>query len=66
MTSETHSLRPYADAIYDGRVVVLTGGNGHGAKAADALGEIGASLMLNKPWPGQTSSAQLALPMAAR
>jgi sarcosine oxidase len=66
VTSETHSLRPYAEAICGGRVVVLTGGNGHGAKAADALGEIGASLMLERAWPGQTTQAQFALPDAAR
>lgn len=66
VTSETHSLRPYAEAVCDGKVVVLTGGNGHGAKAADALGEIGASLMLNKPWPGQNTPEQFALPTAAR
>ncbi|MCH8817357.1 MAG: FAD-binding oxidoreductase, partial [Chloroflexi bacterium] len=66
VTSETHSLRPYAEAIHGGKVVVLTGGNGHGAKAADALGEIGASLMLDKPWPGETTPAQFALPEAAR
>ena len=66
VTSETHSLRPYAEAICDGRVVVLTGGNGHGAKAADALGEIGASLMLQQAWPGQTTQSQFALPDAAR
>ena len=66
VTSETHSLRPYAEAIGDGKLVVLTGGNGHGAKAADALGEIGASLILNKPWPVQATPDQFALPTAAR
>jgi sarcosine oxidase len=66
VTSETHSLRPYAEATHDGKIVVLTGGNGHGAKAADALGEIGASLMLGKPWPGKTNQSQFALPVAAR
>jgi sarcosine oxidase len=66
VTSETHSLRPYAEAICGGRVVVLTGGNGHGAKAADAIGEIGASLMLEQDWPGQTTQSQFALPDAAR
>lgn len=66
VTSETYSLRPYAQAIHDGKVVVLTGGNGHGAKAADALGEIGASLILNNPWPLEAAQADFALPTSAR
>ena len=66
VTSETHSLRPYAQAIHGGKVVILTGGNGHGAKAADALGEIGASLALGAPWPCQAGPDLFALPEAAR
>ncbi|MDA1258355.1 MAG: FAD-dependent oxidoreductase [Chloroflexi bacterium] len=66
VTSETHSLRPYAQAIHGGKVVILTGGNGHGAKAADALGEIGASLALGAPWPSQAGPDLFALPEAAR
>ena len=43
--------RPYIDAVIPDRLYVTIGGNGQGAKAADAIGELAAALILDEVWP---------------
>jgi len=47
----TAHRRPYIDILEPGRLVIALGGNGRGAQAADAVGQLTARLALGKPWP---------------
>lgn len=49
LVSYTAHGRPYVDEIGDG-VVVAVGGNGKGAKSADAIGKLGADLVSTGEW----------------
>jgi sarcosine oxidase len=42
--------RPYIDILVPGRVTIALGGNGRGAQAADAVGQLAARLALNGRW----------------
>ena len=42
--------RPYIDILEPGHVVIALGGNGRGAQAADAVGQLTASLALTGQW----------------
>jgi sarcosine oxidase len=42
--------RPYIDILEPGRVTIALGGNGRGAQAADAVGQLAASLALAGRW----------------
>lgn len=42
--------RPYIDVLEPGRVTVALGGNGRGAQAADAVGQLTARLVLTGQW----------------
>ncbi len=46
----TAHRRPYIDILEPGRLTVALGGNGRGAQAADAVGELAASLALTGQW----------------
>ena len=60
-TSHTPDARPIIDIIGGGRIGLLLGGNGFSAKSGDALGELGASLMLGSTWPKTISKSDLSL-----
>jgi len=45
--------------IEDGKVCLQIGGNGYSAKSGDALGELGASLLLGREWPGPIPAEEL-------
>ncbi len=49
ITRTVHGF-PYIDALQPGKVYVAVGGNGQGAQAADAIGKLGADLMVNGVW----------------
>jgi sarcosine oxidase len=46
----TAHRRPYIDFLQPGRLVVALGGNGRGAQAADAVGQLAAGLALTGQW----------------
>ena len=41
---------PYIDTLVPGKLYVAVGGNGQGAQAADAVGELAAKLVVNDEW----------------
>jgi sarcosine oxidase len=47
----TAHRRPYIDVLEPGRLMIALGGNGRGAQAADAIGQLTASLALTGQWP---------------
>jgi hypothetical protein len=47
----TAHRRPYIDILQPGRLTIALGGNGRGAQAADAVGQLTASLALTSHWP---------------
>jgi glycine/D-amino acid oxidase-like deaminating enzyme len=46
----TAHRRPYIDILQPGCLIVALGGNGRGAQAADAVGQLTAGLALNRQW----------------
>jgi sarcosine oxidase len=49
----TAQRRPYIDVLEPGRLIIALGGNGRGAQAADAVGQLTAHLALTGQWqPG--------------
>lgn len=60
VTTDTPDRRPVVDLIEDGKICLEIGGNGYSAKSGDALGELGASLLLGKEWPGPVPREELA------
>jgi len=60
VTTDTPDRRPVVDLIEDGKICLQIGGNGYSAKSGDALGELGASLLLGNPWPGPIPQEELA------
>lgn len=61
ITTDTPDRRPVIGLIEDGKICLQVGGNGYAAKSGDALGELGASLLLEKEWPGPVPAAELSL-----
>jgi sarcosine oxidase len=59
VTTDTPDRRPVVDLIEDGKVCLQIGGNGYSAKSGDALGELGASLLLGREWPGPIPAEEL-------
>jgi sarcosine oxidase len=51
----TAHRRPYIDILEPGRLTVALGGNGRGAQAADAIGQLTAGLALTGHWPPDLS-----------
>lgn len=47
----TAHRRPYIDILEPGRLTIALGGNGRGAQAADAVGQLTAGLALTGHWP---------------
>lgn len=47
----TAHRRPYIDILEPGRLVIALGGNGRGAQAAEAVGQLTADLALTGRWP---------------
>lgn len=47
----TAHRHPYIDVLEPGRITVALGGNGRGAQAADAVGQLAAGLALAGHWP---------------
>jgi sarcosine oxidase len=47
----TAHRRPYIDILEPGRLTIALGGNGRGAQAADAIGQLIAGLALTGHWP---------------
>ncbi len=60
VTTDTPDRRPVIGLIEDGKICLQLGGNGYSAKSGDAIGELGASLMLGSEWPGPIPAAELA------
>ncbi len=60
VTTDTPDRRPVIGLIEDGKICLQVGGNGYSAKSGDALGELGASLLLEKEWPGPVPAVELA------
>ena len=54
ITSTAHG-NPYIDALDEGRVFVMTGGNGYSAKSSDAIGRLGASFCATGEWQSHLS-----------
>lgn len=46
----THN-HPYIDILEPGRLIIAVGGNGRGAQAADAVGQLTSCLARTGPWP---------------
>lgn len=61
ITTDTPDRRPVIGLIEQGKICLQLGGNGYAAKSGDALGELGASLLLEKEWPGPVPASDLAL-----
>lgn len=61
VTCHTPDAHPIIDVIGDGRIGLLLGGNGFAAKSGDALGELGARLLLETSRPGTTPAGDLSL-----
>jgi len=59
VTTDTPDRRPVVDLIEDGKICLQIGGNGYSAKSGDALGELGASLLLGREWPGPIPAEEL-------
>ena len=49
--------QPYIDVITPGRIYSAIGGNGQGAKVADAIGELAAQLTLHDRWQDSLSAS---------
>jgi sarcosine oxidase len=47
----TAHRRPYIDVLEPGRLIIALGGNGRGAQACDAVGDLTARLALGGQWP---------------
>jgi sarcosine oxidase len=60
-TCHTPDARPIVDVICGGKVGLLLGGNGYAGKSGDALGELGATLILGKAWQGPIAREELSL-----
>ncbi len=60
VTTDTPDRRPVIGLIEDGKICLQVGGNGYSAKSGDALGELGASLLLEQKWPGPVPAIELA------
>lgn len=60
VTTDTPDRRPVIGLVESGKVCLQLGGNGYSAKSGDALGELGASLLLGKEWPGPVAPRELA------
>lgn len=60
VTTDTPDRRPVIGLIEDGRICLQLGGNGYSAKSGDAIGELGASLLLGNEWPGPVPASELA------
>ena len=61
VTTDTPDRRPVVDLVEEGKICLQVGGNGYSAKSGDALGELGASLLLGTEWPGPVPPEELAL-----
>ncbi len=59
ITTDTPDRRPVIGLVADGKVCLQLGGNGYSAKSGDAIGELGASLLLGKDWPGPVPADEL-------
>ena len=59
VTTDTPDRRPVIGLVEEGRICLQLGGNGYSAKSGDALGELGASVLLGKDWPGPVPAAEL-------
>jgi hypothetical protein len=62
-TCHTPDARPIVDVICGGRVGLLLGGNGYAGKSGDALGGLGAALLLGETWQGPIAREDLFLPL---
>ncbi len=60
VTTDTPDRRPVIGLVEEGRVCIQLGGNGYSAKSGDAIGELGASLVLGAEWPGPVPASELA------
>ncbi len=60
-TSHRH---PYIDTLIPGRLYTAIGGNGRGAKAADAIGQLAAALVLSGGWRDDLPAAAFAFSAA--
>ena len=60
-TCHTPDARPIVDVICDGQVGLLLGGNGYAGKSGDALGKLGAALLMGENWQGPIAREELSL-----
>jgi hypothetical protein len=60
-TCHTPDARPIIDVICGGQVGLLLGGNGYAGKSGDALGELGAALLMGETWQGPIAREELSL-----
>ena len=60
-TCHTPDARPIVDVICGGRVGLLLGGNGYAGKSGDALGKLGATLLMGETWQGPIAREELSL-----
>jgi glycine/D-amino acid oxidase-like deaminating enzyme len=60
VTTNTPDRRPVIGLVEDGKICLQLGGNGYSAKSGDALGELGASLLLEQEWTSPIPAAALA------
>ena len=60
-TCHTPDARPIVDVMYGGQVGLLLGGNGYAGKSGDALGELGAALLMGETWQGPIAREELSL-----
>lgn len=58
-TTDTPDRRPVIGLVENGKICLQLGGNGYSAKSGDALGELGASLLLDRDWPGPIPAEEL-------
>ena len=59
ITTDTPDRRPVIGLVEGGKICLQLGGNGYSAKSGDAIGELGASLLLGKEWPGPVPANEL-------
>lgn len=59
ITTDTPDRRPVIGLVEGGKICLQLGGNGYSAKSGDAIGELGASLLLGQEWPGPVPAAEL-------
>lgn len=50
LVSYTQHGNPYIDILREGQIYLATGGNGHGAKMAEGVGELAAQLVMHNHW----------------